>query len=356
MTQVRKYGAYALLLIIVYLALSFIPLTFDYDQYVTTTRSWLSSDTRLYDSQSSAFYYMPWSLLITIPLSAFPDRWGQGILSLISVLGIILSVRVWIGRIPWWGTFMVIANLFTFNLLFSGQWDGLIIGSIALGWWCIKEKHPLGLGFALVIMSTKPTNIWLVMGILLFYIIKKWPIRDIMSTLLIPLFALISSIWVSGLDWPGRYFQYINNHPPIPANFNQSTWKLSEIWAINLLIIISITVIFFVWLVHVYKNNTDSVNGIGISLALVVNLLISNYVTTYHYVSTMPALGWLSKEKWYFSVVIYCLMIVYFLGLANIIKSPPYFFYPFSILIFCIFPTATRKISTLIKDRKKSRF
>jgi hypothetical protein len=355
MTQVQKFAVFAVLLILFFIGLSFIPGAFDYNLYVTTARAWLSSETRLYDNQTRAYYYMPWSLLFTIPLSAFPDRWGQGILSLVSLLGIIFSIRVLIGRIPWWGIFMVIANLFTFNLLFSGQWDGLILGSIGLGWWSIKEKHPLVLGLALIIMGTKPTNIWLVMGMLPLYIVKKWDLRYFLKTLLIPSLALISSFWISGIDWPLRYINYLNNQPPIPANFNQTTWHLSKTPSFNVLIIILIVVISIVWLVYINTKYIESERGSGISFILLVNLLISNFVTTYHYIYTMPALGWLSREKWYFSVAVYGLMVVYILGLMNIVKSPPYFFYPFFILALCFFTTTQGNISTLVRKLKKSR-
>ena len=333
MIAIKKISVYALLLISIYIILSFIPLSFDYDQYVTTTRSWLSGETQLYDSHSQAYYYMPWSLLITIPLSVFPDRWGQAILSLVSIIGIILSLRVLVGRISWWAAFIVLANLFTFNLLFSGQWDGLILGSIGIGWWSIKNKKPFVLGLSLLIMSTKPTNIFLVIGLLLFYIVRNWTISEIIKSILIPLFSILCSFFISGLEWPIRYMGYIKDHPPIPMNFNQSTWYLTSNWFINLSIII-ILGIALIWLIYTNKGQSNLGDGSLIPFALLVNLLISSYVTTYHYIYTMPALGLLSQKKWYFSVSIYILMIVYLLGILNLIKSPPYLLYPLTILVF----------------------
>lgn len=343
-----RYLLYFLFLICLFIGLSFIPLSIDYQHYLTTTRDWLTGKTQLFDDQSTYFYYMPWSLLITAPLSIIPDRWGQAILSLISVIGILLSIRLLVGAIQWWAIFMVLTNLFTLNLLFSGQWDGLILAAVGVGWWCIRNKHPWGLAIALVLMSTKPTNIWLVGLLFLIYIIKKWQIRDVLKTISLPVLIIISSFLISGLDWPARYLRYVNNYP-IPIYFNQSTWHHVEILSLHTWVMVSIITLAIIWFIYTLSKQTDFIDGAGITFSILINLLVSNYVTTYHYVATMPAFGWLSKKKWYLAVFMYFIMIIYFLGVVKIIKTPPYIYYMFSILFVCMYTTLEQDLAALTR-------
>lgn len=328
------YIGFLILLIILFVGISFIPVSIDYDHYISATRSWLVNETRLYDDRSISFYYMPWSLVITAPLSILPDRWGQATLNFLSVVGITLSLRLISKNVPWWGTLFVYANLFTFNLLFSAQWDGLVLGAISLGWWSVEEKKPTGVGIALTIMSTKPTNVFLVILMIFLYLLIKWDKVSLIRTAIIPFIAGISSFVISGVDWPFRYLQFLSVNPP-PNKYNLMVWhQANSFLAIG--VILALIVVMVAWIAT--KNHQDHFlgNGEAIIFALLINLLLSNYVLSYHYIYTIPALGWLSKKKWFFALSVFGLMVSYVLGLANIIVAPPYFVYPLSIFVFCL--------------------
>lgn len=328
------YIGFLILISILFVGISFIPVSIDYDHYISATRSWLVNETRFYDDHSNSFYYMPWSLIITAPLSILPDRWGQATLNLLSILGITLSLRFISKNAPWWGTLFVFANLFTFNLLFSAQWDGLVLGAISLGWWSIEEKKPLGVGIALTIMSTKPTNVFLVILMIVVYLLTKWDKVLLIRTAIIPLIAGISSFVISGIDWPMRYLQFLSVNPP-PDMYNLTVWHQDNS-IITIGIISALILIMVAWIVA--KNHWDHFlgNGEAIIFTLLINILLSNYVLSYHYIYTIPALGWLSKKRWFFALIVFGLMVSYVFGLANVIAAPPYFVYPLSIFVLCL--------------------
>ena len=328
------YIGFLILLIILFVGISFIPVSIDYENYINATRSWLVNKTRLYDDQSNSFYYMPWSLVITAPLSFLPDRWGQATLNFLSFLGITLSLRLISKKVPWWGTLFVFANLFTFNLLFSAQWDGLVLGAISLGWWSIEEKKPLGAGIALTIMSTKPTNVFLVILVIVVYLLIKWDKVLLIRTAIIPFIAGISSFVISGAGWPLRYLQFLSVNPP-PNKYNLTLWhQANSFLAIG--VILALIIVMVAWIAAKNYQAHFLGNGEALIFSLLINLLISNYVLSYHYIYTIPALGWLSKKRWIFALSVFGLMVSYVLGLANLIVALPYFVFPLSIFVFCL--------------------
>jgi hypothetical protein len=343
MTRQQKQIVGALGAIALLVALSFIPLTVDYRHYLTTTRDWLAGETRLYDNQATNFYYMPWSLLVTAPLSMLPDRWGQALLGFTSILSILFAVRILIRKPTWLGYYVIFVNLFTINLLASGQWDGLVLGSVGLAWWCVERKQPLGFGLALTLISTKPTNIWLVMLLLVATILKSWPFRQALKSMSIPVLALIGSFWISGLDWPLRYLAYIKDNP-MPARFNISFWQPGELLTVDNRVVLATIGLMVVWLI--YKGIVRSgINGVSLSLALLINLIVSPYVLSYHFVGATPAIAWLAKESKYYALAIHGAMFGLFLALAYELSNPPYMLYPLSILAFCVLATLTKPSS-----------
>lgn len=322
---------FLLIFIGIFVSVSFIPISVDYEHYLTSTRAWLQGSTQLYDKGSSSFYYMPWSLAITVPLAFLPDRWGQALLNTLSIFFVFLSLRVLVKKIPWWATALVLANLFTINLIFSAQWDGLILGGIALGWWAIKEKKPLIAGLGIAIVCTKPTNVYFLIIMLVIYVFIKWDKKSIILFGVAPLSAIFSSFLTSGINWPLRFFRYVSANPP-PSAYNIAIWN-----PINYqFTIVAFLLFIFVWLWVIRAKKPFLHNEVILVLALLGNLLVSSYVLSYHYIYTMPAFGWLSKERWYLSLLVYGLMIYYLFRVAEQVNRLPYCLYPCSIFVLCL--------------------
>ena len=308
-----------------------IPITDDYKNYMGGTRLWLSGETRLYDGPETEFYYLPWSLCITALLSWLPDRIGQAILNLASFWAILVSLRVLVRKIPWWGIFMVLANLFTINLFFTAQWDALILAAVTAAWWAVQTKKPLVLGLAFLLMATKPTNIILPAIMILVAFLKERRTRDLLVPLGVILFGVAWSFWACGFDWPVRYLAYIREYSP-PSLYNISIWRLGDWFGIDPVVLYLFSGLVGIWLGWVFIRLR--INAVTLSMALVANLVLSPYVVSYHYIIAAPMFVWIARKKVVWAVGIYGIMILLFLHVADLIQIPPiYFIYPLSILV-----------------------
>lgn len=321
----------ALVSIVMFGAFLAIPLTDDYKNYMGGTRLWLSGETKLYDGPQTEFYYLPWSLWITAPLSRLPDRVGQAALNLASFWVIFLSLRILNRKIPWWGVFMVFANLFTINLFFTAQWDALILGAVAVGWWAVTTKRPVWLGFALIFMATKPTNIILPAILILIAFFQGKNIRNSIIPLGVVLAGFAWSLWACGLDWPVRYLAYVRDYPP-PILYNISIWRLTDWFGLHPAVLYLFSLLVIAWMGWVVRR--FKITAITLAEALVVNLLISPYVVSYHYITAAPMFVWVGQKKFAWALGIYAIMFVLFLHVADLIPmAPVYFLYPLSIWV-----------------------
>lgn len=315
---------FLILLVVLFFAFLEVPLTVDYIHYSTSTRAFLSGESRLYDNNTNSFYYMPWGLLVTVPLSFLPDNWGQSILSLLSIGGIYLSLILLVDKPPGWVVLLITINLYTLNLIFSGQWDGISLGASGLAWWCIKMKHPIGFGLALLMITTKPINTIIPFILLCVYVFRKWSILEILKSLSLPILILFVSFVCCGIRWPLRYIHYIKFSPP-PDLYNLSLWQE------NTLVSLLTSLVVLVWFLLLFFR--EGINQKLLSMGLLVNLIISPYLLSYHFVGVSPALGWLAKRGWGYAIVPWGIMAYQVVSVAICPESASYFLYPFSIWV-----------------------
>ena len=320
----------SLIFIIIFGGLSLIPISDDYRYYTVPAHNWTIGESKLYDDNGLDFYYMPWSLLITVPLHFLPDHLGQAILNLVSLFFIFFSVQTIVGKLVWWQWFLLLCNLFIVNLMFTVQWDALVLGGVAIAWWGVNRNNPWLCGTGIMLAATKPTNAILPLIIVIIYGLQHRNFKYFKRFFFIPFVLLVLSFLACGLDWPIRYFNFIKTYPP-REYYNISIWKVFmqigiPTWLI--LIICLMVISYFSWIS--YRRKADAIT---LATALVVNMVVSPYLVSYHLVGTSPALGWIFRKKWYWGAAIYLSMLIIFLGVADILKTPPIVIYPLLILI-----------------------
>ncbi|MBN1186855.1 MAG: hypothetical protein JXB49_31550 [Bacteroidales bacterium] len=325
---ILKVLLYVFISFILLITLQRIPISVDYVYYSESTRSFLEGTSRLYDANTNSYYYMPWGMLITIPLSYLPDVWGQAMLNILSLSGILVSMNLLVDSMPGWGNILVLVNLYTLNMMFSGQWDGISVGACAFAWWCVEKRRPLILGLAILLLTTKPTNTIIVLLLLSIHLIRQWNFSDMLQTMLLPLVVLVTSFFFCGIDWPLRYIQFIQLTPPLES-LNLSLWKETSLLSLLLIFGVIIWFSIIVW--------RKDINQLILSFALLVNLIISPYVLSYHFVGSSPALGWLAKKHWGYAFIPWGLMIYHFVAVTDLLPTPHFIFYPLSILVLCVF-------------------
>lgn len=308
---------YTFIVILLTTALVHMPVTVDYKFYISNTRAFLNGDTRLYDATSNSFYYMPWSLLITIPLSFLTDHWGQAALCFLSAAGIFISLHLLVKQVSGWGIMLVAFNLYTINMIASSQWDGLCVGACGLAWWSAENRRLPVFGLMILLLTTKPTNTVITLTLLVIYVARHWSIRDLIEAASFPVLGVAVSFLACGLDWPLRYMQYIQSTPP-PQSYNLSIWS-----SLSFLVfpVLASLIVFFMIL------KRDGIGADTLSLGMTINLIVSPYVLSYHFVGASPSLAWLAKHYPLYALVPWLLMVYQLVSIAGS-RTPNYFLYP----------------------------
>lgn len=317
-----KYLPYALLALGALLILALIP-PLDYRYYSVASRAWREGASRLYDPLTADFFYTPWSLIITVPLSFLPDRWGQAVFNLISLVGLVAATLLLNPTQSRRGLWLALVNPYTASVLILGQWDGLIVASVALGWYAAGQRRPWLLGLALTIVATKPTNAVLP-ALLLLWAIRGWRVRELATMLVIPALALVASFPACGWDWPVRYLALVRDAPPRGFNTSLVQLDFGILWTI---LVVGVPLVWLLWLIR------PGVTARSLSAALLVNMLISPYLVPYHYVGANPALATTTTDNWRVGVLLWGFSIVAFVAFLARWPIQPMVIYPLGLLI-----------------------
>ncbi|GAB4210652.1 MAG: hypothetical protein OHK0022_44110 [Roseiflexaceae bacterium] len=260
----------------------------DYRYFADAARAWRQDPASLYTPAVNQFFYAPWSLLLLVPLSLLPDRLGQALLNLLSLAGLLWGVRALVQPLSRTALVLALATPFTASIVLLGQWDALVLGGVGLGLYGLERRRPWLVGLALVLIGTKPTNA-LFVGLALLYAMRAWSPRDLAKAVALPLAALLGSFALCGLDWPQRYILYLRESPP--AGYNIALWLLpgAPFWLAALgLILIAVLAL---------RLHHGELDGPVLVQVLLLSLLLSPFLTPYHFVLLAPALAWIAQHS-----------------------------------------------------------
>jgi hypothetical protein len=311
----------------------------DFWHHIYTTRAWLAGETKLYDSEYFGFVYSPWLVLLYIPFALLPDYVAKGLFTIISMWILIWSIWMHVKASPWWVTALAVTNIYTVIHLIQGQVDILVLGFLSLAWLAIQQKKPYLFGLALVGATTKITNVALPLLIMLLSL-RKWPREDLGKASLIPLFTLLISPLIAGLDWPLRYWrvlqifsQHLTEYEVITAFggnvYQVSLWsQLNQLGKFSLIILTAI--VFYL----IYRMLREGIDFLTIGMALALNLVLSPYTVLHHYIYLEPATGKILAEYRTYGLLIFSVTVLDLILSWFEINYPFYGIAVLSILIF----------------------
>ncbi len=268
------------------------------------TESFLRGETRLYDSNSVGFYNAPWTILVILPTVFLSLHYGEALLIVASLIGILVSVAAVSKKNNDKFTLLIIAlavvNLYIFDLLTRGNIDGILVLGIGLGWFGIERKNPILLGIGLWLLSIKPLNV--VLPTLVFMkAIWHWPRSDKLKAIAPLAATFLISFPIFGVDWISRYIKAFQEKPPM-INPQITLWRLPEPLGFQQ----ELALWLFVLVVIAFGSaliKTKSVDRMTLALALSVNLVFSPYVLGSHYVLLIPVFVILAQElKWMLAI------------------------------------------------------
>jgi len=299
--------------------------SYDFKTYTDAARALIRGRSQLYDSQSTGFFYMPWSILVLAPFSVLPLQVGKALFGLLTLAGTLWAIRVLSGEVSIWALALAMTTPFSTEVFSNGQWEGILLISVGLGWWSVKHNQPFLLGLALMGILSKPPNALLAM-LLLLYAARPWSWK----MFAVPVLFIGGSFVACGIDWPWRYLEFLQTSPP-----NQ--WVIITLWrefeVLNLPIMIAV-IISLVSLIGLWRCvQKQGVGGPTLALALAVNLIITPYSAFYHYVLNAPAVTIAANRDWRWGIFIYLAMALTIARKLFLWPLPPLPFYPLAILV-----------------------
>jgi hypothetical protein len=284
-------------LVVFFLLVTFWPIGSDYfHAFRKIPQRFYGGETQLFDNNSRGYFNPPWSIFIILPTIFLPLRYGQAVLLLFSLFGILISIIA--VKVDNKNNLLIftlaLANLHTFDLLIRGNIDGLVALGIGLAWIGINRKSTAFLGAGLWLASIKPINV--ILPILLFIRASwHWSLREKILVVLplIVTFALSFSIF--GNNWPIRYINAIIANPP-KTYLQTSLWRGFENFNLQkdiaLWLFLFIMIVFSLTLIKV-KN----VNKLTLVFSISLNIVFSPYTLGSHYVLLASAFVVLAQDN-----------------------------------------------------------
>jgi alpha-1,2-mannosyltransferase len=314
----------------------------DYLHYVQAARAWGAGASQLYDPAAPQFFYLPWAMLLIGPLSLLPDAPGLALFNGLSVVGVVAAVAVLGGerrRLP---VVLSVSAAPVMTLLLLGQWDGIILGGVALGWWAVERRRPWLLGLALVIMSTKATNIGLALLVVLWPL-RSWSLRALLRVAVLPVVAGLASVLMLGW-WPVRYLAFLHATPPGGYNTAILALPIGLLGRVLLVLLVLGLLGRELW--------RHGATARTLTTALLASLLLSPYVVFYHAVTLTPALARLRGRV--VPLVAWLLGVVAFLGVVwrGPVVVPA--LYPLLVLVVSMAPDRVKISSNAVFSRESS--
>src|SRR5258708_6529244 len=270
------------------------------DYYFTFNRNalnWLQGKSHLYDDnpfedvpgdRDIGFFYAPWLLTILVPLALLPINVGQAILTVSSILGIMLCLRLLQGSrsMPFWVLALALANLHTFDVLIRGQVDVFVLVGCVLGWWAFQKRRPWLLSLAFALIAIKPISAVLP-ALALLLAILRWPLIDKLKAISLPIALVVLSGFIFGFDWPLRYLIYVRTYLPPNDYLSTSLWRALNQIGLSSWLLVPLAVIAVIALVVVTLR--VGMNQWILAISLSTNLLFAVYVHYNHYVLLLPS-------------------------------------------------------------------
>ncbi|MCI0807338.1 MAG: DUF2029 domain-containing protein [Chloroflexi bacterium] len=258
----------------------------DYTYFIRpSTLSWLKGETNLFDQAAEGFYFMPWSVLLFAPTLLVPPEIGQGMLSVLTLVGVLMAIKIFGEGLPLWIKGLAATPFALFILLITGNIDGVVLLGICISWWAIKSHQPFLLSAGLWLTTLKPINT-LPLLLFVFLFTWHWSWRDKLSAISLVLFSLIISFPMFGYDWPVRYLQFFNAAPPLEFPI-VTIWKLGN--QLNLPPLLTLVPTLFI-----IASSTISIYrfGLGVetfALTSAAWMIVTPYALDIHYVLLIPA-------------------------------------------------------------------
>ncbi len=315
-------GAAVGLIVCVWLLATYWPGGVDYySQYYPISNQWVRGKIQIYDEQSGGYYQAPWVIPLLLPFTLWPYDIGRALLWIASMAIIVVGVLIFSkpGRHRPWVLAFAIFNLFTFDLQYRSQIDALAALGFILGWIAISKHKPWLLAVAYVSLTIKVPNTIPVALFFLWFSVKRWPHRDIVTSLMLPVSMVLSSFLIFP-GWVPRWRESMLGNPPL-IMWQTTIWRISDFLGLPRIVpwlfaILAISVSIWAWVRAGdigHDQSSPDLSRVTLSRFMIViacTFVVTPYSLSYHFVPllaiVMPLLA-----GWRMSVVVGLYLLTY---------------------------------------------
>ncbi|OQA17685.1 MAG: hypothetical protein BWY63_02301 [Chloroflexi bacterium ADurb.Bin360] len=225
------------------------------------------------------FRYLPASLFLVTPFALLPETVGffaWNVLQLLSLLGglwlIAPNLRAVLAA-------LILVSPFAGILIYFGQFDGLLVLALGLGYFGVKANDPVRVGLAIALFTLKPVHV-ILPSVVLLLLLPSWRLRARAVLIPLALFALSFLIWPTWLpDWIAV--------APYARQTHFLVTKVATIpWRVTGLIRSLLACGCAIYLVAFRRHPATL-----LSTALLVNLLLVTYFNPYSVVLAAPLIA-----------------------------------------------------------------
>ncbi|MBN1919717.1 MAG: DUF2029 domain-containing protein [Anaerolineae bacterium] len=164
--------------------------------------NYIAAVSKFFDPYSSPeFLYLPASLFLVAPFALLPEAVGffaWNVLQLLSLLGGLWLMAPNLRAVL---AALILVSPFAGILIYFGQFDGLLVLALGLGYSGVKANDPVRVGLTIALFTLKPVHVVLP-SVVLLLLLPSWRLRARAVLIPLALFALSFLIWPTWLpDW-----------------------------------------------------------------------------------------------------------------------------------------------------------
>lgn len=145
----------------------------------------------------------PWSAMLLVPFGSMMNHYAAwGILVFVTLIVLVLSVpqvkKKWLF---WLSVVLLITAFQTLRVFADAQLEVFIISGVLLVVGGYKRKNPYILAAGILLATTKPQAVFMLMLILPFFLLRTWQVRDWLKSAAVVLVVVVPTLLWRGREW-----------------------------------------------------------------------------------------------------------------------------------------------------------
>jgi hypothetical protein len=165
----------------------------------------------------------PWVLPVLWIFTSFPLSVSWALAACATLAVLVFSVPRSAGKRMWQlGVLLLASSYPALRQIVDGNLEALVIGGVLLLLWAAGRQHPLGLAIGLLLAAAKVQETWLLLIVLGIILIRTWPKRSLLQTL-----VYAAALAAPFLIWRGGDWLFAILHFPWPGTAIDSSLQAS---------------------------------------------------------------------------------------------------------------------------------